>query len=1467
MAPKLNPIITDPHTRRQQIREKTIEGLTSLFPVIGRTHQITVKDLEANVKRYSSNDQKDALMRGRTLHEAITGTLVLHDRKTGKVLSEKKGYTLAHVPYFTERQTFIVGGNEYTLPNQLRLKPGVYTRERANGEFEAAFNLSKGANFRLSMEPETGRMHMELGTTKIPLYPLLKALSVPDSDIKNYWGTALHKVNTTLTTEKEDVLVTKAINKLKRLNETVPTTLEGKKEFLRNYFSNTELDPEVTSRTLGVAFNHASPLSLLTASKKLLQVQKGDVPADDRDSLEFKTLHSVDDFFKERLDIHARRTIAKKIEQRLNRTVDKDLEKIVPKSTFTKSLNTFITSSDLAALPMQINPVEVVDQAMKITSLGEGGISSERAIPFESRKIHNTHLGILDPVRTAEGEKTGIDLRSALTALKDEKGNLYSIMKNMRTGKIEPVSAQVLARSIVAFPEQEHRTHLDAISGSQVISVPKHQVDYMVADTSHMFSPMSGLIPFINSMQGNRAIMGSKFQTQALPLVDREAPLVQAHGPRPGISMEREMAFIMNPTAPGAGTITKVDKDFIYLKLDKPLSPKTGAKDEIVQLPYDTNFPLAAKTRHHNTVLVQAGDRVKHNQLLAESNFSKEGVSALGKNLTVAYMAYYGKNSNDAVVISQGAAQKLTSEHMYKEVLHKGAEILLGKNKFVVYYGSKYTPAQLNKLDADGVAKPGEKFQHGDPIILGLQKAPVTKEAALYGDFHKSLVRPFRDITVTWDHLSEGEIVDRVDALKQIMITLKTLEPMKIGDKLANRFGGKGVVSEIIPDERMIKNETGDVVDVLFTSAGVVSRINPAQIVEASLGKVAAKTGKPIIIPQFMRGDNVEYAKKLLKEHDIKDKETVYDPVSEKHIPNIFVGKSYIHKLFKSTDTNYSAHGVTAYDVNMQPVRGGEEGAKGLGQMEINALLAHNARNNLKEMMTIKSEKSDEFWRAVEFGLPAPAPKTPFITDKFITMLRGSGVNVQKKGSFLGLSALTDKDITKLSSGALTLPDLEKSRSMGLNAKDLKPEKGGLFDFNLTGGVDGKRWSHINLTEPVINPVFEEPVRRLLGLTKLELQQRMADIGGQGIKAQLNKINLTEKEKSLREEIKTARGTKLDSRIKQLGYIRAAMTQGADKLGDYYVWSKVPVVPPVIRPITPSARGGELQINDANYFYRDVALANQVLKSHVEETQLPEEIAKGRVHLYKAVSALVGTGDPVSPQLLNRVAPAKGFIQQITGMGSPKSGFFHKKVLKRQQDLSGRATATPDNTLELDQVGVPEELLWTTHSKFIMKGLVNQGYQPLIARKMIEDRASAARVILLKDLETRPVFINRAPSLHKHNVVAAYAVPVEGKSLRINPFMEQGQNLDYDGDAMQIHVPVTDKAVKEAQGMTLSNLLFSDRNRQSLIVFPQHEAILGAYMSTSTPDKGAVKKFRTAQDAVQAYKAGTIGANTSVKIG
>lgn len=1462
MIPKLEQLLPDARNRRERIREKTLDGLKTLFPIVGKDATIEINNLAVNEKSYSSNQQKDALLRGHTLYEPVKCTLTLKD-KAGNVLDEKANHTILHLPFFTERHTFIVGGNEYDVPSQLRLRSGVYTRERGNGEYEAAFNLSKGTNFRLSMEPESGKLHMELGTSKIPLYAVLKGLSVPDVDITRHWGAALRDVNAAAVGKKEGTLIDKVVTRIKAPKDPMPETIEGKRDLIHKFFDETEMDPEVTLRTLGIPLASANALALLTASKKLIQVHRGEAEEDDRDSLEFKTIHTVDDFFRERLTKDAARTIGRKLQMRLNMSKEKTLATIVPSSTFTKSLNTFLTNAALTSIPMQINPMEIIDHASRVTSLGEGGISSERAIPFESRKIHNTHLGILDPIRTPESSRAGVDIRHTISAARDDKGNLYTHMLDARTGQKTMISAVTAAKSTIGFSGQEEKAQVDAIRGIHTISVPRKEVDYFLPDPIYMLSPATALVPMINGAQGNRLIMSSKFQTQALSLIHRQAPLVQVAAPRKGRSMEQELARLVVPTSPISGTVEKIDADYIYIRPDGKTAASASTDAALIKIPYDTYFPLAAKTFLHNEVTVKPGDAVKADQILAGSNFTKGDALALGRNMSVAYMAYYGKNSNDAVVISDGAAKNLISEHMYKEVLPKSPDVIPGKAKYAVYYGAQFTGAQLAKLDANGVAIPGKKFVYGDPVLLALRKAPPSPEAALLGNFHKSLVKPYRDAAVLWEHATEGEVIDAVDAPRQAMITLKTLEPMKIGDKLANRFGGKGVVSTIVPDERMVKDEAGNPIDVMFTSACVISRINPAQIVEGALGKVAEKTGKPIILKQFALKDNVKYAKELLAEHGLKDKETVYDPVSGKHIPDIFVGRSFIHKLFKSTETNYSARGVADYDANMQPTRGGDDGAKAIGRMEFNALLAHNARNIIKDALTIKSDKSDEFWRALEFGLPPPPPKTPFAAEKLVAMLRGAGINLDKSGSQVSLGPLTDRDIMKLSSGALDVPDLDKSRSFMVNAKNLKPEKGGLFDPALTGGLSGTRWSHIELVEPIVNPIFMDSTCKLLGLTAAQLRAEISKVGGGGIKKQLNAIDLVAKEAELRKQTKTAKDTALDNTVKQLKYIAALREKGYTP-GEAYTLTKIPVIPPIMRPILPSRRGGELQIADANHLYRDVGLASKALESGKEF--LPaDEIANARLHLHDATAALFGLDEPTSPQL--RGKSVKGYIERIAGAGSPKAGFFHKNILKRQQDLSGRATAIPDASLNMDQVGVPEDMLWITYSKFIMRGLIGMGFAALRANEMIEERHPLARAVLDKELTTRPILLNRAPTLHKHNIIAAYPVPVAGKSLSVNPFIERSQNLDFDGDAMSLHVPVSDAAVAEAREMTISKLLFSDRNRTNLLVYPQHETIIGTFLATSGTPKGQTRKFKTKADAVAAYKKGEINLDTPVIIG
>lgn len=1598
---ELTPVLVDAPTKRKEIRSKAVEGLKAAFPMKVRDMTIELTDVKVHERDFGPHEQKQALLQGTTLNEPIKGTLILKD-SSGREIERSRNVTLLHLPFFTDRHSFVVDGNEYQVSNQIRMKPGVYTRRRANEELEAAFNLSKGSNFRLSMEPRKGLPLMEYGTTTIPLYPILRKLGVPHQDIARAWGSEVAANNQSHFEGKHENAVEKLYGKLVHPSKRTDTSLEGKVDAIHKAYDQTKMDPEVNHTTLGSNHEKVTPSALLDASKKILAVYKSGEDVDDRDSLAFKTFYSVDDFIKERIGLDAR-NIANKVKVRsANKTT---LRELLPAAPFSTGVRAFLTTSQLSSIPTQINPMEVIDHAVKVTTLGEGGISSERAIPMEARQLHPTHFGLLDPVRTPESFKAGVDIRVSMLAHRDPQGNLYTPVRSTKDSKYVFLSAKEMQKAVVAFPGQKLTGIVAAMKHGQVQHVPAKEVEYEITQASQLYSPTTNLIPMLESIQGNRGTMGSKMQTQALPLVERETPLVQV-GARVGGKLstwERELGKLVVPTTDVGGRVVKIDSQYIYIdpsktkkaedytvktaadkvkretviygahdpltvhielekgdkrtgvnketgekwektmhaaygyvpyvqgedgegldvyvqgdgdcenvfvvhQLKKDGSPDEhkvmlGFKDEaaavacykkhvpawcygktetlswadfaeylderrsqkeasektdgLIKIPYETHFPFASKTYLHHNITVKPGDHVEEGQVLGDSNFTRKGELALGKNMTVAYMAYYGLNSNDAVVISEGAAKKLTSEHMYKEVYDVEPDVTLGREIHRQHYGNKYTAAQYNKLETDGVVKKGQKVLPHDPLITGVRKGKLSSSDTLLGNFKKTLATPYREEIRAWEHDFEGEVVDVFVSHKRVVVTVKTREPMRIGDKLAGRYGNKGVVSHIVPDAKMIRNEKGEPVDILYTSAGVISRINPAQVLETALAKVAQKIGKPIIMENFTEKDNVQFARNLLKEHGVKDKETVFDPISGKYISKVTVGPQYTLRLFKTTDSNFSARGTGSYDANMQPTKGGDTGAKGVGQMEFNALVAHNARNVLKETSVIKSQKNDEFWRAAQLGLPLPGLRPSFAYDKFIGMLHGAGIKVDKKGSILTLGPLTDADVTKLSRGAIENDKL-------IRAKDLMPERGGLFDPAITGGDKGLHWSHIDLAEPVVNPVFLEPVRRLLGVTGKELDKLMAEEGGAYVKRELNKIDVAQKMRDLRAATKTLTGAKLDDAVKQLKYLDALQKVGL-KPGDAYVLSKLPVLPPIMRPITPGKSGQELTVGDSNYLYQNAFLHNKTLKLQNDNPILPpNEHHNLRKNLFTAVGAVIGTHETDNQKLQKR--QVKGFLEHLTGKTTPKSSFFQKKLMKRQQDVSGRGTIAPDGSLHMDEVGLPEEMLWEMFGKFVIARLVRRGFGAVQAKEMVENRHPAARDALLAETKERPVMVNRAPSLHRYNIVGAYAVPVPGKTIRVNPFIEKGMNADYDGDTFQVHAPVTPQAVNEVRQMTLSNLIFGDKQKNDLMIAPTMEAVMGVHLATLKPADGKVHKFKTRADAMAAYKAGKIGLNDQIEI-
>jgi len=1456
--PELTSIMSHPEERRIQIRDKIIEGLQESFPIKSRNKTVEISDVSVDAKEYGSTAQKDAILKGETLFENVKGTVRMRDEK-GKVIDEVKNFTLARVPYFTPRHTFIIGGNEYSVSNMVRRKPGVYARKRANGILEAAFNTHGGSNFRVSMDPAKGLPQLEYGATRIPMYSVLRHAGVPHDTISKSWGKRLADKNQqevySKATSHVDKLYAKELPVYKQ--NANATTQEKMKEILARY-RTAEMDPEVNRQTLGKPYKNVTPDALLDASSKVLRIFNDADEVDDQDNLDFKRFVSVDDLFKERIKLDAR-DIARKAAIKMEGTPS--LKKALPSAPFTRGLIDFMNKSQLVSVPTQTNPMELIDSAVRVTSLGEGGISTERAIPIEARQIHPTQMGAIDPIRTPETFRAGIDVRTSMLTKRDREGNIYVPVNDVKNkNKQQYIRAGHMMNKIVAFPNQEMKGTVDALVKGELRKVPASRVDYQVPSSSAMYSPTTNLVPFLESIQGNRGVMGSKMQVQALSLVDREAPFVQVKTPT-NASFEEMAAHWINPVSPVAGTVAKVDKDFIYIR---PNTLKTGAArkpkdDGLIKIPYNKDFPLAAKTYLDHTLTVKAGDSVKKDQLLADSNFTRNGTLALGKNMRVAFVPYYGANVNDALVISEDAAKKLTSERMYTITVPRDSDLTLSRAKHNTYYGHNYNKDKYKNLDEEGVIKPGSKIDPKDPLVVGLRKTPLTADDLILGKLHRSLAKPYREYVNDWDHEHGGEVIDVYKTPKRISFTVKTREPATVGDKLAGRYGNKGVISQIVPTEKMMRDADGNTIDILMPPSGIVTRINPGQIIETAVGKVVAKTGKPIKVESFSGRNNVQWAKDLLKEHKLTDKETIFDPVSGKHIPKVFVGNQYMLKLFKSTETNYGARGVDNYDVNQQPTKGGVQSAKALGKMEFDALIGHNARNILRDAATIKSQRNDEYWRALQLGYPTPPPKSTFAADKFLGMLRGSGVRVDRNSHKLALGPLTDKDVLEMSSG-------EIKDSKIVRAKDLMPEKGGLFDPAITGGLKGEKWSHINLAEPIINPVFKEPVRRLLNMTNTELDKTLRDKGAKHIQSRLAGIDIDKEEKAILQSMKGRKADQLDNEVKKVKYLRSLKKLNLSP-AEAYIVNRIPVTPPVFRPVLPSRGGGQLLYGDSNPLYQDLIYINNQMKE-VKSSRTPDipgEIEKLRPVLQEAVGAVYGTNEPVTAK--SKARGHKGHLTYLAGKGSPKFGFFQSKLMSRTQDVAGRGTIVPDVTLGMDEVGIPEDMMWTMYNKFLVRKLVNRGYPALTAKKMIEEKQPVAREALLQEAKERPVLINRAPTLHRYNIVAAFPKLSPGKTIRVNPFIEKAQNADYDGDTDSACTPVSYAAVEEAKGMTLSNILYSDKSKSDLLVFPQHETIMGIDIAANTDDKNTPVKFKDRAEAMNAYNSGKIGIGTRVKIG
>lgn len=1437
---------------RALIYRKVLQAAQQVKPIANERHTLRLTGVNyRDGDVVSKQEQKAAILNGRTQGRRLVGTWELVDNATQQVVDFKKS-VLATVPHLTDRGTFINNGTEYILRNQQRLLPGVYTRTRNNGEIESHVNVmaGKGISHRYFLDPEKGRFKLKVGQAMVGLTPLLKAMGVTSEQAKEAWGKDLFAANY----NADDAVEYKKIKGMFLSAKELEGEEEQQRQALISKFSKMEMDPEVTRRTLGKPHVGITLDTLMDITKKLISVNRKESDPDDRDALHFQQFVGPEDLFAERISRDkggVRRNLLWKMSGK------GDLRSM-PSSALDKQLKSALLGSGLGQAIEEINPTDIYEKMMSVTRVGEGGISSMDAIPLESRNVQPSMLGYVDPLRTPESGRVGVDTYLSRGARKGSDGKLYAQFRDLRRGEMVFKTPQDVADLTVGFPgsQEGQDKFVVAMRGGKMLHVLKSSIDLELPNMEEAFNPLSNVIPMKSQVKGQRLVMASRMLTQALPLVVGEAPLVQSAVPGSEGKQSYEELY-----ASGMGALRASQEGRVTSVTDTEIKVRNADGTEETHELYH-NFPFNRKTFFHQTAVVKPGDIFKPNQLLASSNFTdKTGTMALGCNARTAYVPWQGKNFEDAVVISESFAKRTASSHMYQHELEVDDKTQIGKHQFIQAFPAIFKKSTLANIDDQGVIKPGTVVNFGDPLVLG-----ITRKDTVHNKVHRKGQAGYSDSTVLWEHHDSGVVTDVVMGKKGPVVVVKAESPTQVGDKIAGRYGDKGVIADIIPDGEMPRGSDGQPFEVLLNPLGIITRTNPAQMSELFLGKIAAKRGKPIKVDDFdTKKDMSQWVLQELTKEGLSDLEDIVDPAKDQKIKNVATGSRFFMKLHHTSESKGQGRSGGAYTVEEAPAKGGDEGAKRIGVMEANALLAHGATDTLQDIFTIRRQKNDQYWMQFMSGYNPKITKVPFAYQKFVNQLRSAGVNVVKQGTQTQIMAMTDKDIDILAG------DRELSSAAGVEwGNQLKEISGGLFDKTKTGGHGGTHWSFIRLHEPLPNPVMEEPIRHMLGLTQKKFEGVVAGTEflekyGSGTKAlqkALENINLAAEIPKARAIISAGRGAQRDIAIRKLSYFKSAQKLGLHPKD--YMLTKVPVLPPMFRPVSLMSNGMPL-VNDANHLYKELFEANQNFSKMQQEVG---EAASGseRLSTYHAFKAVTGLGDPISAK--SRDKNVRGALKIVFGE-SPKFGVIQRKLISTTVDNVGRAVITPNPELDMDSVGLPEDKAFKVYEKFVTRRLVRQGMSMLQARTQLEDKTPVARKLLLEEMEHRPVYISRAPALHKFGILAMKPRLTKGNTLQVSPLIVKGFGADFDGDAMNYHVPSTEKARQEALDRLLpSRNLFSIADMKSVMHAPTNEYAGGLFLGTdpSRNSERPVRIFRDIQDVKRAYARGDISVNDSVRI-
>ena len=664
-----------------------------------------------------------------------------------------------------------------------------------------------------------------------------------------------------------------------------------------------------------------------------------------------------------------------------------DVENKIPKgfvtTSFDAAIKSFFATSQLSQFMDQTNPLAEITHKRRLSALGPGGISRERATT-DIRDVHPTHYGRICPIESPEGGNIGLISSLTVYGRINDKGFIETpyirvekkydkqgnFKKSYITDDIEYITAIdedrfCIGQSTVNFNEKTGEI-LDEMVPSRYNGAsdirPLETIDYIEISPKQIFSAGTGLIPFLEHDDANRALMGANMQRQAVPLMISESPIV-------GTSMEyaigKDSGSVVN--AKTSGTVTFVNSEEIVVK---------NSKGEEFSHPLIKYLRTNHSTTLNQSPIVKVGQKVKKGEVIADGTAIENGELALGKNVTVAFLTWDGYNYEDAVIISDRLVKEdvYTSIHM-EEYVCEVLQTKLGLSQITRDIPNVGEEAKKH-LDENGIVVEGTYVEEGDILVgkvVPKAKTEPTAEEKLLFDILGEKSRDVKDESLRVEH-GGGGIVQKVlvydaekdnldvgaDVKQVVKVYIAQKRKIQAGDKVAGRHGNKGVISRVLPQEDMPHLEDGTPVDIMLNPLGVPSRMNIGQVLEMHLGIAGKRLGEKFATEVF-EGAKEEDIINFMKEAGIDEtgKVTLIDGRTGEPFDNpVTVGVMYIMKLAHMVDDKMHARSIGPYAlVTQQPLGGKAQfGGQRFGEMEVWALEAYGAANILREMMTIKSD-------------------------------------------------------------------------------------------------------------------------------------------------------------------------------------------------------------------------------------------------------------------------------------------------------------------------------------------------------------------------------------------------------------------------------------------------------------------------------------------------------------------------------